>query len=92
MLRRPCTPVQEADFCYLTGILQPGVAVVESLASHPPGKLTLFLPRHTPQVCRAAVLPASRCLAGVLVGKADHHTMAACVLPVPMQRGRLAEP
>ena len=43
--------LQEADFSYLTGIQQPGVAVIESLASHPPGKLTMFLPRHVPLVC-----------------------------------------
>lgn len=42
--------VQEADFLYLTGLTQPGVALVESSSSSQ-GKFTLFLPTPTDHVC-----------------------------------------
>ena len=42
--------LQDPDFLYLTGLLQQGVAIVESLSGPSQGKFTLFLPQPTAQV------------------------------------------
>ena len=42
--------MQDADFLYLTGLLQQGVALIESMSSSSQGKFSLFLPTPTPAV------------------------------------------
>ena len=48
--------VQDADFLYLTGLMQQGVALVESASSSSQGRFSLFLPTPTPAV-RTACMP-----------------------------------